>query len=138
MYAEDSDDIYLSVWCYDNRNEKSVQFDWGERRPVIADDPYEIRLPDGTLHSSSHPVRVRYGKGIAQSESWQLFSPDIASRNRSLPGAYVGDGTGRAAKYQQVDTLTVWTDTETGDSIEAEFDVRRLGKALSRLDRHCR
>ena len=139
LYAEGSDEIYMSIYCRgDEPGDKSVQFVWGERRPLLADDPYQIKRSDGTLHSSSHPVKIRYGDGIAQSESWQLVSKEITSRNRSLPSAYVGEGGGRIVRYRQVDTLTVWTDTESGETIHAEFDVRRLDKALARLNESCR
>ena len=135
LYAEGLDNFKLSIWCYANGS-NAVQFDWGEHRPAVSDDAFEVKRSDGTLHSTSHPVRVRYGNGIAQLENWQLFSPSITSRNRSLPGAYVGDGDGRIADYQQVDTLTIWTDTES-ETIRAEFDVRSLDQALSRLNQHC-
>jgi hypothetical protein len=36
-----------------------------------------------------------------------------------------------------VDTLTVATEMES-ETIRAEFDVRRLDKALTRLNEHCR
>ena len=111
--------------------------DWGNRRPYVADDTFEIRQTDGSLHSSSHTVRVRYGHGTPQSESWQLFSPEITARNRSLLGGFVGDSVGKIARFRQVDTVTIWTDAGS-DTIEAEFDVRRLDKALARMDRHCK
>ena len=138
LWAEHTDDIYLSIYCRgDEPGVKSVQFDWGQHRPAVAEDAFEVKQPDGTLHSSSHRVQVRYGNGVTQHESWQLVSPESSSRNRSLPGAYVGDAGGYIARYQQVDALTVSTKTES-DTIWADFDVRRLDKALARLDKHCR
>ena len=139
LYAEDSVAVYVEIYCRgDEPGNRSVLFDWGDRRPMVPDDAFEVTRSDGTLHSSSHPVRVRYGAGIPQSESWQLFSKEASSGNRSLPAAYVGDAAGKVSQYREVDTLTVWTDVESGETIHAEFDVRRLGKGLARLDQHCR
>ena len=137
LYAEGSDDIYVSIYCRgDEPNNRSVQFDWGERRPAVADDTYKIKRSDGTLHSSSHAVKVRYGDGVTQSESWQLSSSE--SRNRSFTQAYIGDGRGWISRLTQADTLTVETKAETGETIRAMFDVRRLKEALDRMDQQCR
>jgi len=138
LYAEGTDDIYVLIYCRgDIPGHRSVRFYWGDQRPKLSDDPFEVRRSDGTLHSSSHPVRVRYGDGVPRSESWQLISSGASSRNRSALGAYVGDGLSRIPKYRQVDVLTIWTDAESGETIRAEFDVRRLDEAFSRLDREC-
>ena len=136
LYAESPDDVYISVWCYENNGDKAAQIDWGNFRPSVSADGYEIKQPDGTLHSTAHSVRVRYGDGLAQPENWQLLSAAITRHNRSLPQGYKGDAIGKIFQYQQVDALTVWTDTDAGP-IRVEFDVRRLDKALARLDRHC-
>lgn len=137
LYAEGSDDIYVSVYCRgDEPNDRSVQFDWGERRPEVSDDAFKIKRSDGSIHSVSHTVRVRYGDGVTQSESWQLSSS--GSRNTSFTQAYIGDGRGWISKLTRVNSLTVDTDAETGESIRAEFDVRRLDNALARMDRQCR
>ena len=137
LYAEGFDDIWVTIYCRgDEPDNRSVQFDWGERRPAIADDAYKIKRSDGTLHSSSHTVKVRYGDGVTQSESWQLSSSE--SRNRSFTQAYIGDGRGWISRLTQVNTLTVETAAETGEAIRVEFDVRRLKEALDRMDQHCR
>ena len=135
LYAEGSDDVYLYVWCYAN-DDKALLMDWGERRPVVDDDGYQIKQSNGELHSTGHPVSVRYGDGITQSANWQLLSPAISSRNRSFPQAYVGSSSGVIAQLSQVGTLTVSTETES-ETIRAEFDLRRLDKAMSRLNQHC-
>ena len=138
LYSEKADDIYLDIYCRgDQTDHRAALVDWGNRRPYVADDTFEIRQTDGSLHSSSHTARVRYGHGTPQSESWQLFSPEITARNRSLLGGFVGDSVGKIARFRQVDTVTIWTDAGS-DTIEAEFDVRRLDKALARMDRHCK
>ena len=102
----------------------------------MPEDTYKIERSDGTLHSSSHPVKVRYGNGVTQTESWQLSSSE--SRNRSFTQAYIGDGQGWIGKLTRVDMLTVTADAESGETIRAEFDVRRLDQALARMDQHCR
>ena len=137
LYAEGSNDIHVEIYCRgDEPGSRSIQFDWGEQRPVVPDDAFEAKWSDGTLHSSSHPVRVRYGDGVTQTESWQLSANE--SHNRSFTQAYIGDGRGWISKLTRVDTLTVETDAEMGESIHAEFDVRRLDQGLARLDQHCR
>ena len=136
LYAEDSDDIRLAIWCQAGRTEKIVQFFWGNRRPAVEDDAFEVKQSDGTVHSTGHSVRVRYGSKAAQSQTWQLVHPEVSSRNFSWPSAYLGDDAGYIHRYQQVDTLTIWTDTES-DTIRAEFDLRRLDKALARLNQYC-
>ncbi len=135
LYAEGAEDVYVQIWCRANK-EKAVTFDWGKRRPTVADDAFKVKQSDGSLHSTSHPVQVRYGDGTVQFENWQIFSQEMTHRNRSLPSAYVGDDAGYINRYQRVDTLTVWTDTDS-ETIKAEFDVRRLDKALARLNHHC-
>ncbi len=127
--AEGDQGIYMLILCSRRSPDKEVQFNWGERRPAIGLDAYEVKG-----HSSSHLVRVRYGSGATQSENWQLLAS--TARNISLPDAYIGDGAGRIYQYQQVDTLTVQTDTDK-DPIQAEFDLRGLDAALSRLNQHC-
>lgn len=137
LYAEGSGDIYVQIYCRgDEPGNMSIQFDWGEQRPAVPDDAFEVKRSDGNLHSSSHPVQVRYGNGVPQSENWQLSASE--SRNRSFTQAYIGDGRGWISKLTRVDTLTVETDTEMGETIRANFDVRRLDKALSKLDQNCR
>lgn len=79
---------------------------------------------------------MRYGDGVTQPESWQLSSSE--SSNWSFTRAYVGDGRGWVSRLTQADTLTVETKAETGETIHVEFDVRRLDKALARMDRQCR
>ena len=136
LYAEGSDDIHLVIYCRgDEPNNRSASMIWGERRPAVSEDGYKIKRNDGSLHSTGHPVKVRYGQGLTQRENWQLLSTDVSSRNQSLPQAYIGAGSGWIYQLTRVDTLTVATETET---IRAEFDVRRLDKALTRLNEHCR
>ena len=97
-----------------------------------------IKRLDGVLHDSSHRVKVRYGNGVTQSESWQPMSPEMTSYNRSFTQAYVGSGSGWINQLTRVDTLTIATEAESGETISAEFDVRRLDMGLARLSQHCR
>ena len=100
------------------------------------DDGYQVKQSNGELHSTGHTVSVRYGDDITQTEHWQLLSPAMSSRNLSLPQAYVGSSSGVIALLTQVGTLTISTKTES-DTVRAEFDLRRLDKAMSRLNQHC-
>ena len=137
LYAEGSDDIHLEIYCRGGGiDHRSALVNWGEGRPAVDENGYRIKQSSGGLHSTSHPVSVRYGDGITQSENWQLLSQEMSSRNRSFPQAYVGSGSGWIYQLTRVDTLTVATETES-ETIRAEFDVRRLDKSLTRLNEHC-
>ena len=61
----------------------------------------------------------------------------MTSRNRSFTQAFIGSGLGWINQLTQVGTLTIATEAESGEAISAEFDVRRLDRGLSELDRHC-